>query len=217
MTRIPVVERIMGQHDRVALRNRALLDERHVHAVNIMASPGAGKTSVILSTLAQLRGRLRLGVIEGDLASSLDADTVRAAGIPAVQVNTGNGCHLDAIQVGQALAQLPLSELDLVLIENVGNLVCPVAFALGEHTRLVIASVPEGDDKPIKYPSIYSAVDVLLLNKIDLLPYVRFDQARFERLVRGLNPGIAMFAVSCTTGEGIQSWADWLVRTVRRE
>lgn len=214
MTRIPVVERIMGQHDRVARRNRALLDEHHVHAINIMASPGAGKTSVILASLAQLHGRLRLGVIEGDLASSVDADIVRAAGIPAVQVNTGNGCHLDAIQVGQALAQLPLDELDLVLIENVGNLVCPVAFALGEHMRLAIASVPEGDDKPLKYPSIYSSVDVLVLNKIDLLPYVAFDRTRFERLVRGLNPDIRVFAVSCTTGEGVGEWVNWLLRAV---
>lgn len=216
MTKIPVIERIMSQHDRVAIRNRALLDERGVHAINIMASPGAGKTSFILATAERLRDRLRLAVIEGDLASSVDADKVRAIGLPAVQINTGGNCHLDAIQVGQALAQLPLEEIDLLLIENVGNLVCPATFALGEHTRLAISSIPEGDDKPIKYPFIFANVDVLILNKMDLLPYIPFDVEAFCRTVRGLNPDIVIFPLSCATGEGLEAWVEWLLGRVRR-
>lgn len=216
MSHIPVVERIMSQHDRVALRNRALLDERGVHAINVMASPGAGKTCFILATAERVRDRLRLAVIEGDLASSVDADKVRAAGLPAVQINTGGNCHLDAIQVGQALAQLPLEEIDLLLIENVGNLVCPATFALGEHTRLAISSIPEGDDKPFKYPFIFANVDVLILNKMDLLSYIPFDVEAFCRTVRGLNPDIAIFPVSCVTGEGLEAWVEWLLQRVQR-
>lgn len=212
MTELPVVERIMGANDRLALRNRARLDEHGVRAINIMASPGAGKTSLILATARLLGDRLRLGVIEGDLASSVDADKVRAAGLPAVQINTGGGCHLDAIQVGQALAQLPLAELDLLFIENVGNLVCPVSFALGEHIRLAISSVPEGDDKPLKYPTIYANVDALVISKTDLLPYIPFDMEAFQRLVRGLNPNMVIMPLSCVTGEGLEAWAEWLLR-----
>lgn len=215
-TRLPVVERIMGANDRLALRNRARLDEHGVRAINIMASPGAGKTSLILATARLLGDRLRIGVIEGDLASSVDADKVRAVGLPAVQINTGGGCHLDAIQVGQALAQLPLDDLDLVLIENVGNLVCPVSFALGEHIRLAISSVPEGDDKPLKYPTIFANVDALVISKIDLLPYVPFDMAEFQRLARGLNPEIAIMPLSCVTGEGLDAWAEWLLQAAQR-
>lgn len=211
-TQLPVIERIMGANDRLALRNRARLDEYGVRAINIMASPGAGKTSLILATARLLGDRLRLGVIEGDLASSVDADKVRAAGLPAVQINTGGGCHLDAVQVGQALAQLPLAELDVLLIENVGNLVCPVSFALGEHIRLAISSVPEGDDKPLKYPTIYAHVDALVISKTDLLPYIPFDMAAFQRLVRGLNPQIAIMPLSCVTDEGLDAWAAWLLQ-----
>jgi hydrogenase nickel incorporation protein HypB len=206
----------MGANDRLALRNRARLDEHGVRAINIMASPGAGKTSLILATARLLGDRLRIGVIEGDLASSVDADKVRAVGLPAVQINTGGGCHLDAIQVGQALAQLPLDDLDLVLIENVGNLVCPVSFALGEHIRLAISSVPEGDDKPLKYPTIFANVDALVISKIDLLPYVPFDMAEFQRLARGLNPEIAIMPLSCVTGEGLDAWAEWLLQAAQR-
>jgi len=211
-TQLPVIERIMGANDRLALRNRARLDEYGVRAINIMASPGAGKTSLILATARLLGDRLRLGVIDGDLASSVDADKVRAAGLPAVQINTGGGCHLDAVQVGQALAQLPLAELDVLLIENVGNLVCPVSFALGEHIRLAISSVPEGDDKPLKYPTIYAHVDALVISKTDLLPYIPFDMAAFQRLVRGLNPQIAIMPLSCVTDEGLDAWAAWLLQ-----
>ena len=209
--RIPVVERIMGANDDLAAQNRRLLDTHHGHAINIMASPGAGKTSLILRTIEALRDRRHIAVVEGDVASSVDADKVRAVGVPAVQINTGGGCHLDATQLRGALDQLSLDGIDLLFIENVGNLICPVGFALGEHTRVAIASVPEGDDKPHKYPGIYSAVDALVVTKTDLLPWVNFNMAEFHRLVRTLNPEIRIFEVSCVTGEGLDEWADWLI------
>lgn len=211
MTRIPVVERIMKANDDVALANRKLLDAHGVHAINIIAAPGAGKTSLILAVAAALAGRRRVGVIEGDLASDVDAQKVRAAGLPVHQINTGGGCHLDARQVSAALAQLPLDEIDVLLIENVGNLVCPVSFVLGEHTRLAISSVPEGDDKPHKYPTVFANVDALALNKVDLLTFMPYDVVEFERLVRTLNPEITFFQVSATSGAGIQDLANWLV------
>ena len=209
---IPIVEQILSANDAAAARNRALLDAHGVHGINVMASPGAGKTTLITRTALALGERRRVAVIEGDVASSVDADKVRALGLPAVQINTGGGCHLDALQVGAALDQLPLSEVDLLFIENVGNLICPVGFDLGEHTRVAIASVPEGDDKPHKYPGIYSAVDVLVISKADLLPYIPFDLDEFRRLVRSLNPDIAIFVVSCTTGAGMDEWIEWLLR-----
>ena len=215
--RIPVIERIMSGNDELALRNRRLLDAASVHAVNIMASPGAGKTSLILGTIRTLAGRLSVATIEGDLASSVDTDKVLATGSPAVQINTGGGCHLDAAQVGDALPELPLEQTDLLFIENVGNLVCPVGFALGEHTRVAISSVPEGDDKPHKYPSIFANVDALVINKIDLVPYIPFDMIEFERLVRGLNPNIRIFEVSCYTGQGLGEWAEWLIELVDKK
>ncbi|MEN6479841.1 MAG: hydrogenase nickel incorporation protein HypB [Anaerolineales bacterium] len=210
MARIPVVERIMQANDDVAAANRRLLDEHGVHAVNIIAAPGAGKTSLILAVAAALQGRCRVGVIEGDLASDVDAVKVRAAGLPVVQINTGGGCHLDAEQIRVALLRLPLDEIDLLLIENVGNLICPVDFALGEHTRLGISSVPEGDDKPYKYPTVFANIDALALNKADLLAFLPFDVAEFKRLVFALNPELSFFPVSSTTGAGIPALADWL-------
>ena len=209
--RIPVIERIMSANDELATRNRQTLDAHQVHAINIMASPGAGKTTLIIGTIEALDGRLRVGAIEGDLASTVDTDKVRAAGVPATQINTGGQCHLDANQVAQALDQLPLTDLDLIFIENVGNLVCPVGFALGEHTRVAISSVPEGDDKPHKYPSIFANVDALVISKTDLLPWIPFDMDEFRRLVRGLNPDIRIFEVSCVSGQGLDAWAEWLI------
>jgi hydrogenase nickel incorporation protein HypB len=209
--RVPVVERIMKANDQQAMENREVFDAHGVHVVNIMASPGAGKTSLILETVSRLGAKLRMAAIEGDLASTVDTDKVRAGGIPAVQINTGGGCHLDANQVRRALPDLPLEELDLVFIENVGNMVCPVGFYLGEHTRIAISSVPEGDDKPHKYPGIFANVDVLVINKVDLLPYLAFDMDAFQALVRGLNPEIQIFAVSCVTGEGFDAWTTWLL------
>jgi hydrogenase nickel incorporation protein HypB len=205
-----IEERVLSANDRLALENRARLDRAGVLAVNLMASPGAGKTSLILRTIEALRGRVHIAVIEGDLASRVDADRVQAAGVPAIQINTGGGCHLDAPMVAQALAQLPLETIDLLLIENVGNLVCPTQFALGEHRRVLVASVPEGHDKPIKYPTSFMDMDAIVLNKMDLMPYLDFDWAAFERAVRAVNRDAPIFPVSCRTGEGIASWVTWL-------
>ena len=214
-TRIPVVENILSANDRMAARNRDLLEQSGVYAINIMASPGAGKTSLILKTLESLSGRLKLGVIEGDLATSIDAEKAAAAGLPAVQINTGGECHLDAAMLAEALPTLPLSEIDLALVENVGNLVCPANFQIGTHLNVLIASIPEGDDKPYKYPGMYRGVQVLIINKIDLLPYVPFNMDYFKRGVEVLNPGVVTFAVSSKTGEGMSAWTDWLVEQVK--
>ena len=204
------MEKILSANDLVALKNRELLDEHGVIAVNVMASPGAGKTSLILCTIAALQGKLRVGVIEGDVAGRLDADKVAETGTPVVQINTGGGCHLDAPQVQSALQQLPLAKIDLLFIENVGNLICPTGFALGEHINMMIASVPEGHDKPIKYPGMFTVVDTLVLNKVDLMPYLDFDVEAFRTAVHALNADAPFFEVSCKTGEGIEAWVEWL-------
>jgi hydrogenase nickel incorporation protein HypB len=207
---LPVVEQILSANDMIAAENRQILDRHGVLVVNIMASPGAGKTSLILRTIAELQGRLRVGVIEGDVAGRVDADKVAETGSPVVQINTGGGCHLDAPQVQSALQRLPLAELDLLFIENVGNLICPTGFALGEHLNVMIAHVPEGDDKPIKYPGMFTVVDALILNKVDLMPYVDFGRDAFHTAFRALNARAPLFELSCRTGEGIEAWVEWL-------
>ena len=212
--RISVVENILSANDELAVRNREAFDRAGVLALNLMASPGAGKTSLILRTLEALRGRVRLGVIEGDLASSIDTDRAKAAGIPAFQINTGGQCHLDAVMIQAAMRELPLGLLDLVIIENVGNLVCPIEFRIGSHLSVLIASIPEGDDKPYKYPSAYRGVQALVVNKVDLLPYVPFRMDYFREGVEALSPGLVTFPLSCRTGEGLAAWADWLVARV---
>lgn len=217
--KITIVEQILNANDQLALENRRRLDENSVFAINVMASPGAGKTSLILRTIEALAGRLRLGVVEGDTAPvTIDADKVSAQGVPAVQINTGGNCHLDAVMFQAALPQLDLSQLDLLIVENVGNLICPASFQLGTHCNVLIASVPEGDDKPYKYPNIYRGVEALIINKIDLLPYVPFDMDYFRRGVEMLNPGLSTFPLSCRTGEGLDAWIDWLeAQAGRRE
>jgi hydrogenase nickel incorporation protein HypB len=214
--RIPVVEKILSANDRLAAENRARLEAAGVFALNLMASPGAGKTSLIERTVPQLAGRLRLAVVDGDIATSLDADRAAAAGATAIQINTGGECHLDAVMLREALAQLDLSQVDLLIVENVGNLVCPANFQLGTHKSVLIASVPEGDDKPYKYPGTYRGVDALVINKIDLLPYVPFRMDYFRRGVEVLNPGVATFPVSCRTGEGLDAWLDWILGLVEQ-
>lgn len=209
---LPVVEKILSANDLIALENRKLLDEHGILAVNVMASPGAGKTSLILRSIEALQGRLRVGVIEGDVAGRVDADKVAETGTPVVQINTGGGCHLDAPQVQSALKQLPLDKIDLLFIENVGNLICPTGFALGEHVNMLIANVPEGHDKPIKYPGMFAVVDALILNKIDLMPYLDFDLGAFCTAARALNADAPLFELSCKTGEGIEVWAEWIER-----
>ena len=210
--KVSVVEGILSANEQLAAQNRQLLDRYGICVINVMASPGGGKTSLILRTIDALRDRLRVGVIEGDIASTVDADRVATRGIPVVQINTGGQCHLDAPMAQRALAQLPLANLDLIMIENVGNLICPVGFKLGEDLNVMIASVPEGDDKPYKYPGIFVAVDAVLINKVDLLPYLRFDVAAFRKLVTGMNPDVAIFEISCETGQGIEEWAEWVVQ-----
>jgi hydrogenase nickel incorporation protein HypB len=215
--RIPVVENILSANDRLAAENRARLDAAGVFAINLMASPGAGKTSLIEQTLPRLAEKLRVAVIEGDIATSFDADRVLSAGAhAAVQINTGGECHLDAVMLRSALDQLDLTRLDLLLVENVGNLVCPASFQLGTHKSVLIASIPEGDDKPYKYPAMYRGVNALIINKIDLLPYVPFRMDFFRRGVEALNPGLTTFPLSCRSGEGLQAWLDWLVQHATR-
>ncbi len=211
--RIAVVEKIMAANEEVAAENRARLDAAGVRALNLMASPGAGKTSLIERTIAGMAGKLRLAVVDGDIATSIDADRAAAAGALAVQINTGGECHLDAPMLKSALNDLDLSQIDLLIVENVGNLVCPANFQLGTHKSVLIASVPEGHDKPYKYPGMYRGVDALVINKMDLLPYVPFDMEYFRRGVQVLNPGLVTFPVSCRTGEGLDAWLAWVIET----
>jgi hydrogenase nickel incorporation protein HypB len=208
--RIPILENILSANDRLAAENQKLLAKKGILAVNIMSSPGAGKTSLILRTIEALGEEVRIGVVEGDVASRVDADTIESLGVPVVQINTGGTCHLDANMVRGSLDQLPLDHIELLLIENVGNLICPTDFALGEAVKVMIPSVPEGDDKPYKYPAMFAAVDAIVVNKVDLLPYLDFDLVAFRKLVTGLNRDVQVFEVSCKTGEGIEAWADWL-------
>lgn len=208
--KIPVVQNILSANDRLAVDNLHLLRDAQVYGLNIMASPGAGKTSVIENTIKGLAGIMRLGVIEGDIATSIDAERATAAGAVSIQINTGGNCHLDAVMLHEALKQMQLDEIDLLIVENVGNLICPANFRLGTHRNILIASVPEGDDKPYKYPGIYRGVDALVINKIDLLPYIKFDMDYFQRGVEMLNPGLKTFPVSCVTGEGMPAWLDWV-------
>jgi hydrogenase nickel incorporation protein HypB len=213
--RVSVVEEILSANDQLAAANHAQLDAAAVFAINIMASPGAGKTSLIMRTVEALREELRIGAVDGDIATTIDADRIAALGVPAVQINTGGNCHLDAVMLRGALPQLSLAELDLLIIENVGNLVCPASFKLGVHRNVLIASVPEGDDKPYKYPVMYRGVDVLVLNKMDVLAAFEFDVDYFRRGVETLNPGLAFFPLSCKTGEGLSGWLDWLRSEVK--
>jgi hydrogenase nickel incorporation protein HypB len=214
--RIEIVENILSANDRLAAENRSLLDQAGVFSLNMMASPGAGKTSLIEQTVKGLAGRLRLAVIDGDIATSLDADRASAAGAIALQINTGGECHLDAVMLHQALPKIDLTRIDVLIVENVGNLVCPASFKLGTHKSVLIASIPEGDDKPYKYPGMYRGVDALVVNKIDLLPYVRFNMDYFRRGVEVLNPGLVTFELSCRTGEGLEAWLTWVLAQVKQ-
>jgi hydrogenase nickel incorporation protein HypB len=208
--RITVVENILEANERIAAQNQLSLDDAAVLAVNLMASPGAGKTSLIERTLDELRHELSIAVIDGDIATNIDADRAAAAGAQAVQINTGGECHLDAVMLQQALEQLELGSINLLIVENVGNLICPANFQLGTHLNILIASTPEGDDKPYKYPGMYRGVDALVINKVDLLPYIDFDMRYFQRGVEALNPGLITFPLSCKTGEGVDGWLEWL-------
>jgi hydrogenase nickel incorporation protein HypB len=214
---VSIVENILNANDRLADENRVRLDAAGVFAVNLMASPGAGKTSVIEQTLPRLADRLRVAVVDGDIATSIDADRAAAAGAQAaIQINTGGECHLDAVMLHGALNQLDLTQFDLLIVENVGNLVCPASFKLGTHKSILVASIPEGDDKPYKYPGMYRGVDALVINKVDLLPYINFRMDYFQRGVEVLNPGLTTFPISCRNGEGMDAWVDWLISNLRK-
>ena len=213
---IKVVKDILSANEQLAEKNRRLLDSNKVFAVNLMSSPGAGKTSLILQTIKKLKGKARVGVIEGDVSSSLDAETVSKEGVPVVQINTDGGCHLDADMIGGALENLPLGDIDLLFVENVGNLICPAEFALGAHKKVVISSISEGHDKPLKYPLMFHVADVVLINKIDLAPYLNFDNEAFCQALKGMNREAKIFPISCTTGEGIERWVSWILAQIDR-
>lgn len=209
--KIPVVQQILGANDAVAEENRQTFDAHGILGVNLMASPGAGKTSLILATLNCLPTAIRIGVIEGDLAGSIDTDRIAGRGVPVVQINTGGGCHLDAPMVRRGLSALPLAEIDLLFVENVGNLVCPANFQLGTHRNVVVASVPEGHDKPYKYPGIFAVADVVVLNKVDLLEVFEFDLPAFEAGLRLVNQHAPLFLLSCKRGRGVEEWVGWVM------
>jgi hydrogenase nickel incorporation protein HypB len=217
MKKIEVIQNILEANETIASRNQQLLDKHKVFAINIMSAPGAGKTSLILQTLTRLKDRLNIAVIEGDVASTVDAEKVQGKAKAVVQINTRNmpeSCSLMAAMIELALKDMPLDDIDLILIENVGNLICPAEFTLGEHKRVVISSLPEGDDKPIKYPLIFVDADAVIINKMDLLPHVDFDIAAFRRSITGLNPKVEVFQLSCKTDEGIEIWCSWILEQV---
>jgi hydrogenase nickel incorporation protein HypB len=208
---LTIHEDILGANKEKARRNQDRLDKHGILTVNVMSSPGAGKTSLILQTINRLKPKIRVAVIEGDVASRIDADKVHQQGVPVIQINIPGGCHLDANMTENALNNLPLDEIDLLLIENVGNLICPAEFDLGEHKKVMLLSLPEGDDKPYKYPLMFTEADVVLVNKLDLLPYLDFQLNHFCEGINGLNPSVKIFQVSCKTGEGLEQWFSWLL------
>ncbi len=213
---ITIKEDILGSNKEHARINQDRLDKHGILTINVMSSPGAGKTSLILQTINRLKPKTRVAVIEGDVASRVDADKVHERGAPVVQINIPGGCHLDASMTENALNNLPLEEIDLLIIENVGNLICPAEFDLGEHRKVMLLSVPEGEDKPYKYPLMFTEANVVLINKIDLLPYLDFNTAAFTQAVSGLNPKARIFPVSCKTGEGLEAWFSWLGDEIRQ-
>ncbi|MEW6162006.1 MAG: hydrogenase nickel incorporation protein HypB [Nitrospirota bacterium] len=213
--KIKVVTRIMEANERIAAENKKFFNEAGVYVINLMSAPGAGKTSLIERTIKEYQGKLRVGVIEGDIAGTEDAQRIGGLGIPVIQINTGGACHLDANMINEAIVGLSLKDLDLLIIENVGNLVCPAEFKVGEDMKVMVLSVTEGDDKPLKYPLMFQESSALILNKIDLLPYTNADTGKIRKNSLSLNPTLKIFEVSCKTGEGIGEWAEWLQSLIR--
>ncbi|MFP5211963.1 MAG: hydrogenase nickel incorporation protein HypB [Acidobacteriota bacterium] len=214
---VPVVRNILQANERLAAANRKRFDDAGIYVINLMSSPGAGKTSLLEKTIDGLADRIKMAVIEGDLQCSYDAERIQKKGVQAVQINTEGGCHLDGNMIQIAMEQIDLKDLDLLIIENVGNLVCPAEFNLGEHDKIVILSVAEGDDKPMKYPLMFQLSSVLLVNKIDLLPYIDCDMEKIRDRVGRLNATQTVFEVSCRTGEGLKGWFDWLESKVMEQ
>lgn len=215
--KVPVVRNILQANERLAAANRKRFDDAGIFVFNLMSSPGAGKTSLLERTVEGLADRIRMAVIEGDLQSSYDAERIQRKGVQAIQINTDGGCHLDGNMIQIALESLDLSQLDLLIIENVGNLVCPAEFNLGEDEKVMILSVTEGDDKPSKYPLMFQLSSVLLVNKVDLLPYIDCDVGRIREQARQLNARQEIFEVSCRTGEGLPAWFSWLERKIQEK
>jgi hydrogenase nickel incorporation protein HypB len=210
MPKVTLAQNILAVNEHVAQEIRQSLSARGIRALNIMSSPGAGKTTLLERTIERLRGRLGIGVIEGDVETSADAERIEAAGAETIQINTRGTCHLEAHMIRDALAQIDLAHMDLLVIENVGNLVCPAAWDLGEDLRVVVVSTTEGDDKPAKYPQMFAISQVMIVNKLDLLPYVNYDLQKVRRQALSINPNLHIFEVSCQTGEGLEAWCDWL-------
>ena len=215
MERVPVVRNVLQANEEAAAANRELFERAGMLAINLMSAPGAGKTSVLEQTIRRLGARYRLAVIEGDLQTSIDAERIRAAGVPSHQITTGTVCHLDARMVSKAVAEFPMDGVRVLFIENVGNLVCPAEFYLGEHLRVMVYSVVEGEEKPKKYPLMFHTSDVVLLNKVDLAPYAGVEIEDLKKNVLEVNPRATIFPVSCRTGEGVDAWTEWLDSTIR--
>ncbi|PKO35279.1 MAG: hydrogenase accessory protein HypB [Betaproteobacteria bacterium HGW-Betaproteobacteria-7] len=207
---VQIEQDILSKNNGYAAKNRHLFDDRGIFALNLVSSPGSGKTTLLVKTIELLKDQVAICVVEGDQQTSNDAERIRATGVPALQINTGKGCHLDGHMVGHAIERLQPADESLFLIENVGNLVCPAAFDLGEHHKVAILSVTEGEDKPLKYPDMFRAADIMLLNKCDLLPYLEFDADLAEANARQVNPNLTVFRVSATRGEGMSAWIDWI-------
>ena len=214
--KISVVKNILEANQRIAEENRLQFSENRVLVINLMSSPGAGKTSLLEKTIQSLKNDFRVGVVEGDIQSTYDAERIGQTGAPVVQINTGGACHLDSNMVQEALRNLDVSKLDLLFIENVGNLVCPAEFNLGEDFKAMILSVAEGDDKPLKYPLMFHESKILLINKIDLLPFCECNPDLIEERAGKINPGLVIFRISCRTGEGLDRWTDWLGEQIRQ-
>ena len=212
--KVKVVTQILEANDRIAEENRKIFDKSGVYVINIMSAPGAGKTSLIEKTIKET-AKMKMGVIEGDIAGSDDAKRIKSLGIPVVQINTGGACHLDANMIREVIEDFPLKGLDLLIIENVGNLVCPAEFKVGEDIKVMLLSITEGDDKPLKYPLMFQESSALVLNKIDLLPYTNADVEKIKKNSLSLNPKLKIFEVSCKTGEGISKWVKWLQSLIK--
>lgn len=215
MKEIKVMENILSANEALAEENARIFRDKSVYVVDLMSSPGAGKTSLVTRTIEKLKDEFKIAVIEGDIASKIDAEKIQQLGVETVQINTGGACHLDANMIKKALGAISLDGLDLLIIENVGNLVCPASFSLGESLRAMILSIPEGDDKPLKYPAMFAECSGLVLNKIDLLDQCGFDMEKAQQVARSLNPNLTIFPLSCKTGEGLDKWTEWLTGKVR--
>ncbi len=208
--KVKMVKKILEANDRIAASNRELLSRHSVLAINLMSAPGAGKTTLLEKTIKVLDGRIRIGVIEGDIQGTHDAEIISKLHVPVAQINTDGACHLDANMISDMLQEMPLDDLDLLVIENVGNLVCPAEFDVGEDAKVMLLSITEGDDKPLKYPLMFQKSEVLILNKIDLAPYLDTDMEKIKTDARSLNPDLTIYEVSAKSGEGLEAWCQWL-------